>query len=149
MSAAGSTPALSEITQQPLAAERPNKSVPCLPRSLLGGCYQCQEEQGCGRVHTQCLHPWAAQRGGAGDAKGWGGTTSLCFSRTAMRASAREFPMEKGAGVMLEWRDSEKASPYNLCCPEDLLSAGSVLVWLRSSGCSGCHHPVHGACRWI
>lgn len=64
-------------SQQPLAAERPNKSVPCLPRSFLEGCYLCREEQGCGRAlgsHTHCLYPpGRLPRGCGGGGDTWPG----------------------------------------------------------------------------
>lgn len=66
--------------------------------------------------------------------KGWGGSTRLCSSITARGASGREFSVWKWDGILLEWRGCGQASPYDLCCLEDLLSAGSVLVWLLSSG---------------
>lgn len=44
-------------SRQPIAAQRPNKSVACLPRSFLWHCYLCREEQRCRRAmgsHTRC-----------------------------------------------------------------------------------------------
>lgn len=65
--------------------------------------------------------------------QGWGGTTRLCSSITATGASGREFSMEKWDGVLLEWGVRGQASPYNLCCLKELLSAGSSLWVFRVS----------------
>lgn len=66
----------SHSSQQPHAAERPNKSAPCLPRSFLGCSYLCQEEQGCGRAvgsHALSAPPGPPIRGRGGGGDAWQG----------------------------------------------------------------------------